>query len=368
MSRSQHHFLAMLPLFALLSTSPAEIIKSPSRAIANIEQETASSFPKYEAKASKIDRRALYKDPDMTMDKYSEKGEALRTKLMKERADFKVDVIDPKLVKEQNQRLDDLVIGLVLFEESLSQLKEKKAFVPEGEVIANRTLNELKVTLESLLVDQVENDMLVLKDEFLKKEEEDRKKDEVGKLAEDKKEDEPKEEAKKDDEKVASEECKAHEEENKVLTTQVESLISEQKKIMESMFGLIQVLVQQSQMNAYLPYMTGPVLQSQTMFPMSPLRDRGQWAYVPEGMQYSLQSPSHYTQQFNNQGSGQGQGQPYLGQEYLEGSAFYQTPQLPQQSLFNPLPQYSSDILVGDFGPYNQVFNFGPTQFGQSLM
>jgi hypothetical protein len=164
MSRSKHEFLAILPLFAILSLSPLEMeTHSQGRSIASVEEVKASPHPKYEARAAKIDRSKIEVDKDMDLTCFKDRGDEFRTKLLKERKDYKVELVDKDGVAAQKKRLEDLVSGLVELEEDVKVLKEKKTWEAEGEEIAMATMEELKSTLESLLIDEVENDLNVLK-------------------------------------------------------------------------------------------------------------------------------------------------------------------------------------------------------------
>lgn len=81
MSRLNHHFLAVLPLFSILTMSPMQIeSKFPSRSIAS---EVIAAHPKYEARAAKIDRTKIEIDKDLDLTCFSERGECLPHKTFK---------------------------------------------------------------------------------------------------------------------------------------------------------------------------------------------------------------------------------------------------------------------------------------------
>ena len=335
MSRSTHHFLALLPLFTILTMSPMQLeSKIANRSIASVV-EVKSSYPKYEGRAAKIDRTKIEVDKDMDLDCFSDRGEAFRTKLLQERKDYKVDIVDKDAVAAQKKRIEDLVSGLVELEEDVKVLKTKNAWTPEGEEIAMGTMAELKVTLESLLQDEVENDLVVLKDQVKKEE---------GSVvvAEGPK----KEEVKTDEQKTI---CDL-EDKNKVLTKQVEDLLAEQKKIMDSMLGISNMMIemnqrmQQNQQQYSIPswLMAGSLVNPQFQYP-----------YMASPTIIMIGGQNNQVMQ--QPGFGQGQNQPY-GQ--------YQSPQ-PQPQYQMPNPYMSSPTYPGSFGSDPSMFNFGQAPIQQ---
>lgn len=343
MSRFNHHFLAMLPLFSILSMSPVQLESNlPSRSIAS---EVAAAHPKYEARASKIDRTKIEIDKDLDLNCFSERGEALRERLMTERKEYKVDLVEKDGVAAQKARLQGLVSSLVEFEEDMKALKEKKAFEPEGEKIAEGTINELKTTLESLLIDEIENELNVLKAEHKQDDEE---KPEV--VVET-----PKPPVQTEAEKQLCE----LEDKNKVLTKQVEDLLAQQKTIMETMLGMNKMMIQMNQQ----------MQQQQQGIP--------QWLLSGSMMNPQLLYPTtHGTTIIMVGGQQSMPQQSFIGQNTLNQGAFqYQQPQMPQMPQY-PQPQspymeydprYSlpQSVVPGSFGQSPFQFSFGTTPFNQ---
>ncbi|MBA2405601.1 MAG: hypothetical protein H0V66_12565 [Bdellovibrionales bacterium] len=364
MSSSNHNFLAIFPLFAVLSISPMQLeSKHSSRSIAS--EVVVSAHPKYEARAAKIDRTKIEIDKDLDLTCFSERGEALRTRLLQERKDYKVDVIEKDAVAAQQARLEGLVSGLVSLEVDMAALKEKKAWESQqaagepnvGEEIANKTMAELRTTLESLLQDEVENELAVLKAKI-------------------KKEEETPVVVKEEEKPKTSEDviCEL-EDKNKVLSKQVEDLLAEQKKIMETMLGMSNMMVQmnqrmqmpQQQQQQYTipgwamsgslvnPYVQYPYNSAPTIIYMNGASSQqgpqlGQMNYqqnLASGQfHYPYQQQPQYQQQF----------QPQQDQQYGFNQPQYQLPQTQYYSQPNQLQ-------AGSFGSDPLSFNFGAPAF-----
>lgn len=339
MSRFNHHFLAMLPLFSILSMSPVQL--ESTFAARSIASEVVAAHPKYEARASKIDRSKIEIDKDLDLTCFSERGEALRERLMTERKEYKVDLVEKDGVAAQKARLEGIVSSLVSLEEDMKALKEKKAFEPEGEKIAEGTINELKTTLESLLIDEIENELNVLKAEHTKEEE----KPEVVVEA-------PKPPVQTEAEKQLCE----LEDKNKVLTKQVEDLLAQQKTIMETMLGMNKMMIQMNQQ----------MQQQQQGLP--------QWLLSGSMMNPQFQYPTtHGTTIIMVGGQQQAQQPSFIGQNQYQQSAYqYQQPQVPQYMQqqspyieYDPRYQMPQPVLPGSFGNDPFQFSFGPTPYNQ---
>lgn len=346
MSRLTHSFLAILPLFSILTMSPMQLESHvASRSIAS---ETTSSYPKYESRAAKIDRTKIEIDKDLDLTCFSERGEAFRTRLLQERKDYKVDLVEKDAVATQKARIEGLVSGLVDLEVDMAALKEKKAWEPTGEEIANKTMAELKTTLESLLQDEVENELAVLKDQV--------KKDEAALVV-------VKEEPVKETPKVETAQddtiCDL-EEKNKVLTKQVEDMIAEQKKIMDTMLSMNTMMAQMFQ------HMQSQ--QQQSTFPS--------WLMSGSLVNPQFQYPTYASPTiiFMN-APGQQQGQDYnfinpqtgnqLGNQNYQQNAQSNNYQYPQTAPAYYQPQYTQQFSAQDFGSSPLSYNFGPTPFNQ---
>jgi hypothetical protein len=324
-------FLAVMPLFALLTMSPAQIESThKGRSLASVEEETvSSSFPKYEARAAQIDRTKITIDSDLDLSCFSDRGEAFRNRLLEERKNYKVDLVDKEGSKLQKGRVQSLVQSLVELEEDFKALKAKSAWTPDGEEIAKKTMSELKTTLESLLIDEVENELLVLKQEIKDKE--------VVK-------EEPKEEPKSDqDEKICD-----LEEKNKVLSKQVEDLLAEQKKILETMVGMNTMMTQMHQQQQ----------QPQQQYAVP------SWLLSGSLVNPYLQYPYHSSPTIIMMGN---QGGPVMGQNAYEQGAFPGQFQYQSPYQYQPMPQTYGPQWNMEPQPYSP-FSVNPGQFGQGPM
>ena len=175
--------LAVILLLGTFTYSPMKLEKMPSisRGIASVIE---NSTPKYDSRSEKIDQSKLELKADIDLGQFSEIAEAYRNKLLKVKSSYKIEELNSKKVEDQKKQLQDLVEGLVIIEKYVKQLQDKKAWEVEGEKIALNSVNELKISLESLLQDEIENDLVVLKDKTKKDEEEAKKGDLVCELQE----------------------------------------------------------------------------------------------------------------------------------------------------------------------------------------
>ena len=82
-----------------------------------------------------------------------------------------IDLCEKEHVDAQKKRVEDLVSGLVALEEDSKYVKEKGLITAEGIEIHDKSMNELKVTLESILQDEVEHDLIVAKERLRELEE-----------------------------------------------------------------------------------------------------------------------------------------------------------------------------------------------------
>jgi hypothetical protein len=336
MSSSKSKFLAVMPFLALLSMAPGQIEnKYNNRTIASVkEAQSSDKFPKFEARASKIDRSKISIDADLDLSCFSEREEAFRKRLLEQRKTYQVDLVEKEAVSLQKSRVQSLVQELVELEEDFKALQAKKAWSVDGEEIAKNTVKELKTTLESLLIDEVENESLVLKEETKNKEvvkdksEKDTKAD-------------PKDENKSDqDQKICD-----LEEKNKVLTKQVDDLLAEQKKILETMMGMNTMMTQMHQQ--------AQPGQQQYAIPA--------WLFSGSLVNPYLQYPYHSSPtiiMLGNQG-------PVMGQNAFEQGIPSGQFQFNSPYQYQALPQpYEQSWQMAPIEP--SPYNVSPGQFGQS--
>ena len=301
----------------------------------SIASEVISKYPKYDKRAADIDRSKIEIDKDLDLLCFSEKGEAFREKLLAERKDYKIDLVEKEAVSAQNSQIEILVAELVALEVNMAALKEKKAFKPEGEEIANQTISELKTTLESLLQDEIENDLAVLKSEI-------KKEKEAAKVVKDVK---PKT---KEEDDICDLVDK-----NKALTKQVEELLAQQAKITENMLSMNNMMFQmnqRSQMAQQQQYiipswlMQGSMVNPQLQYPYLP--------YYPQNTMPQVQPDSSFlTSQADPQ-----LGQKNYQQNYQSGQYQYLRPQTPND--WYNIPQIQ---IPGNFGSDPFSYNFAAT-------
>lgn len=404
MKNFNRNHLAILPLLSILAMSPSVMESNfASRAIASVDPETKTEVktevneevkghPKYEALVSKVDQNAIMKDVSLDIEKFKAKREELKSKLSKEREEFKKDQSDKDIVAEQRKNVESLVIDIILVEGGLKDLQEKKAIETSEEEISSKLLSESKDIIEGILTDLEANEVLVAKanepkpeepkaeeekpviadNEEPKKEEPkveepkvEEPKKEVVVVSEEPKKEEPKkeeetkpvvadkEEPKKEEakEEPKKEVCEA-DEKNKVLTTQVEELMKQNQQILQTMMGMAQMMVsmhQQTQnQNIYQQYqqmpMPNPYMYQQ---PMS----AGNWVYYPSGFQPQQQNIFAQPQQ-----------QPLQQQMSMYPDQMHQ--QQPQWNLrpsqyFGDQRFQSQPLMPGTFGNEAFTFNMG---------
>lgn len=309
MKRFNHHKLAILPLLGILALSPSVMTsKYAERGIASVTEEVKveSKTPKYDALVSKVDQKSIMKDVDNSIEKFKVKRDELAAKILKEREDFKKDQSDKVVVADQRTKIESLVTDVLLVEGSLKDLQEKKAIEQSEDESSSKLIATSKDVVESLLSDLEKNEVLVAKASEPKVEEpkkdepkvaeepkkEEAKKEEV-KVAEDKKE-EKKDEAKKEEAKTDAEKllCEVQEQ-NKLLSKQVEQLINDQKQLMNTFMGMAQMMVsmhQQQQQQAPNPYYQNGPGWNQSPYQYNQPMTAGNWVYYPQGFQPQQQN------------------------------------------------------------------------------
>lgn len=376
------HHLAIIPLLSILAMSPSvmETKFTGYRSIASIKEDV-KSHPKYELVVSKVKPEDV-KDIELSPDKYKEKLGELKLKLDKEREDFKKDQSDEQIVSDQRKNVEELVVELLLVEGSLKQLEEKQLLSEEDIKNGKELIIASKDIVESLLTDLESNEILVAQAKEPKVEEpkEDDKpviadKDEPQKdepkIEEPKKDvpvvaekEEPKKEDSKKEEEPKKEVCEA-EEQNKVLTAQVQELLKQQSQILQAMVGMTNMMVamfqQQQQQNQFH---SGPAWQTSPYQYHQP-QTAGNWVYYPNGFQpgqtniFAPQMPQQpMQQQFGIYPDQMHQGYGQQSNWMLQ----------PSQQFFDPRYQpQSPQLSYGSFGMAPQTepfaFNFGNQPF-----
>ncbi len=348
MSHSKHHYLALVPLLSLLAMSPAKFeTKTISRSLASVsEKEAEKPFPKYEEVAGKIDRSSIEASSQISRMDFDKKVISLKEKLKEEKKLLESEVKDPQVLEKHKASMEKIVAGVIQLEEDAKAIKDLDIDPSFPAPMLEGRILDLKATVEDVLVASEK------KLEEPKKEEvavTDVKKDEAPAKEEPKKEEIAKDEKKEEVKPSENPEICELQEQNKLLSKQVEELLADQKKISESLVNITSTLAQlvQRQMNPWANYTSGP-MQALSMTPQYPVPQNmgGQWIYMTNpqqvfgGSQYQFQ-PMQY-QATQQQGM--------------------QNFQLPQQSGFSfgneylPTQQTSSSFPVGNLGQ-SQGFN-----------
>lgn len=366
MKHFKRQHLAILPLLSILSMSPGAVESHfAERHIASVTEEVkveVKGHPKLEVLVSKVDPKSLLKDRGLDKEKLRLKGDELIAKVKKAREEFKKDQSDKVVVEEQRKSVEAIVIDLLLVENAVKELDEKKALQPEDKEAAEKSVLAQKDIIESLLTDLEINEQLVAKASEPKVEEP-KKEEEKPVVAEEPKKEEPKkeeekpvvaeepkkEEPKKEEEK--KEVCES-DEKNKVLTAQIEQLMKQQNQIMQTVLGMAQMMVsmhqQQSQQQPNPYYANGPGFNVQNPYQYNQPFTAGNWVYMPGGFQQN-QQPNIFAQPMQ---------QPQMQQYGIYPDQMHQ--QQPQSNWnLQPDPrfQYQPQIPSGTFGNNGLSFN-----------
>lgn len=346
MSRS-YSFLAILPLFAVMSLSPMELHTKASRGLASVE-EVVSVTPKLAARKAKIDRSQFRVFEENGMVELVKKRDALKVSLEKQKADFKSDLKESKEIEAQKLAVESLVKELIAIEEDAKAVKEKTLLTGEDDAIHSKIMAEYEASLESLISDEEKLDLAQVKVEEPKKEPE--------VVAEVKPEAKPEVKVEVKTETVAELDkavklddqlCKL-EEKNTALTKQVTDLMDQQKVILENLTNISALMVQlnhnmqqqqpQAQASNQMPdWLMYTLLSRNQSFPTL----QQPWIYAPQQPNYLM----NYSQ-------------PQLGsQTYQQSiqSGPYQLPVQQAQPFYNP---YSVPATFGSNSMGPLAFNF----------
>lgn len=364
MKHLNRYHLAMVPLLTLLAMSPTVLeTQFPSRSIASVVNEEVKGHPKYEAFLTKIDQSTLKQDPEITLEKFKGKLDEVKTKFSKERENFKKEQSDKSLVEEQKKKAEELVVDILLLEGDLKILKEKQLIEQADDEASVKVIIETKDVAESILVDLEANEALVAKANEVV--EEPKKDEEVPVVAE-----EPvvtpepqtpvaptptpvvAEDKKDEEDKKEKEKCEA-EEQNKVLTAQVEKLIEQQNQIMQTMLSMTQMMLQMQQQQMPNPYYANGGFQMPNPYQYQQPFSSGNWVYYPPGFQPNQGNIFQQPQQPYQQ--------PYQRGFYTGDEGYQQQPNNWQlQPSYNFDPRYqTTQIAPGSFGSDAFSYNMG---------
>lgn len=374
MKHFNHRSLLILPVLSILSISPMALQSHPNyRGIASVVEDGAAEevkevkeFKKFNEYSAKVDPKNIVHAENLSVEDLKKQDADLKAKLQDKKIPDDKKEINKDVVAQDRKDRESLVVDLLLLEDGLGNLEEKKSIeITEADVL-KKSILEHKGQIEELLLDLEKSEEILAQKEEPKKEEEEVKPviaDEEPKKDEPAK-DGPKDDSKEEvvvaeDKKEDKEVCEA-EEKNALLTKQVEQLLNDQKQIMQTMLGMAQMMISmhqnqnQQQQNPYYAnsYHANPYQYNQPF-------TSGNWVYYPNGFQPS--QPNIFAQP---------QQQP--GQQPLQQGGIYPS-QMHQQSNWNLAPQYQfqadprytvAPIMPGDFGiqpfTYN-LSNQGPS-------
>lgn len=216
------------------------------------------AHPRFDKLAEKVLEKKTNEDLELSVKKFKEKSLKLQedvAKLKEEKSDKKGD------------KIEDLAIGLLLIEGSLKDLKEKKVLSEKEQKAAALLIYDAKNDLELLLMAQEKPE---------KASEEKVAKKEVSEKVE---------EVKKEKSEVT---CEANDK-TSLLTKQVQDLVDNQNKIMQSMLSMTQMMMmnmmmqQQKQQQQPVPYQ----YPNQYAYQYQQPQTAGNWVYYPQGFQPS---------------------------------------------------------------------------------
>jgi outer membrane biosynthesis protein TonB len=368
----QRHF-AIIPLLSILAMSPGMVESkySTGRSVASVKEEVKpeekkeeSKHPKYDAAVAKVKPEDV-KDVEIAKDKLESKKMDLFRKL--ERDLFTLEPTE-SLVAKQRKYIESAVTDILLLEGAVKKLADKKELTEEEakKELANLDSEKERVDERLTLIESYEAEIAKAKAEQPKKEDkpvvaEEPKKEDKPVVAEKPKEEPQKEEPKKEEEKKEAK-CE-FEEQNKVLSNQVEELMKQNQQILQSMLGMSNMMVgmysqmQQQRQQAPNPYyQNGPGYNSSPYQYVQP-QTAGNWVYYPQG--YQPQQTNIFAPQYS---------MPQQQQAPVQGGGFYPDQSHMQQQSggwqLNADPRYTiqNQFTPGTFGDAGQsglTFNMG---------
>ncbi len=315
--------------------------------------------------AEKVDREALQRDANLTLEQFKEKTDELKAKLILERREFKKDESNKEVVEGQRRKLEGLTQDLLVVEANHKKLKEKDQIPKVDDEASVKIIGDSKDLLEGLLQDLESNELLVDKGT---RSSGSRASTSRGRTVEitlspPRTRSEGTQNRDNDrSEKPEKEECET-EERNRLLTRQVEELTRQQTQIMQQMMSMQQMMMmqqQQSQIAHLQQYMfNGPGFNTSPYQYQQPTT-AGNWVYYPSGFQ--PQQPNIFAQP--QQGAQQQQG-VFPDQMHLQMQPQQPAQMQGQQWGLRPGPSYADPrfqgmpIQTGNFGGDALSYNLG---------
>lgn len=333
MSRSTH-FLAILPLLAVMGLSPMKIQTHGHKHTQNRSIASDVTYPKLTKEIEKIDRSKIENVPGLDAGGLNVNIMELRNSVQEQEKDHKKVFASKEESVEQGEKVLALVKRFVEVEEQLKVIKT----IHEGDdELYKSEMGKMSAILETLLPDEVK-----VAEEVKKEEVKEEPKEEIKEVVKE-------EEAKKPETTKPEEHVCSHSESNSQISKQFADLLEQQNKIIANMSQMntmmLQMQQQQQQQRTSEPnwYILAAMMNRASTFPTFPTSSAGgSWVYVPQQQQQPLQLQVPQVQNLMPQlVMPQQQQQPQVEQPY------YQNYQL-------PAPMYQ----VGSFGASGNSFVF----------
>lgn len=322
MSHGHYKALAIFPLLGILCMSPADMHKKAYfRSIAS-ESFDAIPFPKFTKLAEKIDEKLIIKDHKVSHE------------------DFNKQVADLELKIKEKGASEENVKGILQAQADINKLLTDKVIDSDKGIEGLDKLSALKSQIEKLgeVKAEPKKEVVVVK--------------EAPKKEEPKKEEPKKEVAKKEEKKEEKE--SDHEdcgnENHKVLTSSIQTLVKDQSAIMQNMMNMMQMMMfmnSQSQMAMN-------EMKYNNQYQYSNPNSAGNWNYYAD--RFPMYQPNIFAQQPQQQMQQQQMQQPQTGWN-LAPSQQFQFPQVQMQT------QMQSPMAMGTGN-----FSMAPQSAGMGSM
>lgn len=294
MKHFNRHHLAFIPLLSILAMGPSTMESHfHSRSIASIEvaedQSQIEELARYKSITLKVNPKALMKTPDLSVESHKVKIDKLKRKL--EELPSKKDDLNSEDILAEKRLLEDLAVETLMVESGLNDLDSQNLIKPSDRSDSKEALLKSKLILEKRLYELELDEKLIAQKPVQEEKPASSLEEEKSILVveeEGSKKEEPKEEPKK--ESIAP--VCVHEEKNQALTKQVEQLLADQSKIMQTILGMAQMMVSmfQSQQTNQVP---NPYYANNFQF-QNPYQynqfTAGNWVYQPSGFPSSQQN------------------------------------------------------------------------------
>lgn len=316
MSHGHYKALAIFPLLGILCMSPSDMHKKAYfRSIAS-ESFDSIPFPKFSKIAEKIDEKLIIKDHKVSHE------------------DFNKQVADLELKIKEKGGSEDNVKGILQAQADINKLLTDKVIDSDKGIEGLDKLSALKSQIEKLIEVKAEpkKEVIVVKDAPKKEEP---------------KKEEPKKEVAKKEEKKEDDHEDCGNENHKVLTTSIQTLVKDQSAIMQNMMNMMQMMMYMNSQSQ----MAMNEMKYNNQYQYSNPNSAGNWNYYAD--RFPMYQPNIFSQQ------PQQQQQAQTGWN-LAPSQQFQFPQMQMQ------PQMQSPMMsTADFSMAPQ--NMGMGSMGMNL-